>query len=165
MPIDLETALAFAIAAVACLWGAVVDIRSRRIPNRITFPAMLLLLVVHGAFSGMAGFSEAALGLAGAGLVFLVPYSLGQLGGGDVKLMAAMGAALGSSAVLTLVLFTSIAGGLQFVAWMLWMHFSRSGSPPGYRLCYGPAIAIGSLGAMALHLAGKPYVVLNFSGF
>lgn len=165
MPLDLETILAFALTAIACLAGAVVDVRKRRIPNRITFPAMLVLLAVHGLCSGLPGLRESGLGLTGGFLVMLVPYLFGVLGAGDVKLMAAVGAGLGSDALLTAVLFTSLAGGLQFVLWLGWLRLTRGKWGRGYRLCYGPAIAAGALGAMALILAGQPYLTLDFSRF
>ena len=165
MPLDLETALAFALTAVACLAAAVVDVRERRIPNRITFPAMAALLVLHGLLSGWPGLRESGLGLAGGFLVMLVPHLFGVLGAGDVKLVAAVGAGLGSSALPTVVLFTSLAGGAQFLIWRSWLQFTQGRYGRGYRLCYGPAIAAGALGAMLLVLAGQPYLTLDFSRF
>lgn len=155
---DLETALTFALTAIACLAAAFVDIRSRRIPNAIVFPAMAALLALHGAFSGTAGLGDAALGLAGGFLVFLIPHLFKLLGAGDVKLMAVVGAGLGSQAVVTAVLLTSLAGGGQILLWMAWRR--RTGRA-GYRLCYGPAIAAGALATMALHLAGQPYLTFG----
>uniref|UniRef100_I2Q5Q6 Flp pilus assembly protein, protease CpaA n=1 Tax=Desulfovibrio sp. U5L TaxID=596152 RepID=I2Q5Q6_9BACT len=157
---DPETVLAFAVTAAACLPAAVADMRSRRIPNRITFPAMLVLVALHGFFSGLPGLRESALGLAGGFLVFLIPHLFGLLGAGDVKLMAVVGAGLGSQALLTAVLFTSIAGGLQIFLWIAWLRLARPGATAGYRLCYGPAIAAGALGTMALYLFEGSYLNL-----
>ncbi len=166
MPLpDLETGLAFALTATASLSAAVMDMRTRRIPNAITFPAMVALLALHAFFSGLPGLKESGLGLAGAFLVFLVPHLFKALGAGDVKLMAAVGAGLGSSALLTAVLFTSLAGGLQFALWLAYIHITRQGTGARYRLCYGPAIAAGALGTMALHLAGIPYLTLILPTF
>ncbi len=165
MSLPLETILAFAVTAITCLAGAVVDVRERRIPNSITFPAMAVLLVVHGLGSGLPGLREAGLGLAGGFLVMLVPHLFGVLGAGDVKLMAAVGAGLGSSALLTAALFTSVAGGVQVVAWLAWLHLTQGRRGRSYRLCYGPAIAAGAIGTMALFLAGQPYLTLDFSRF
>lgn len=162
---DMETVLAFAVTAVACLWAAVVDMRSRRIPNLITFPAMAVLLALHGAFSGLPGLTESALGLCGGFIVFLIPHAFKVLGAGDVKLMAMVGAGLGSQALLTAVLFTSVAGGLQVFLWFAWLRLAKPGTTPGYRLCYGPAIAAGALGAMGLYLADGTYLNLALPGF
>lgn len=155
---DTETILTFAVTAVACVASAVIDIRTKRIPNRITFPAMVVLLALHALFSGTSGLGESALGLAGGFVVFLIPHLFGMLGAGDVKLMAMAGAGLGSGALLTAVLFTSIAGGVQFFVWLAWLRLAGVRAASGYRLCYGPAIAAGTLATMALHLAGQPYL-------
>ncbi len=85
-----------------------------------------------------------------------------MLGAGDVKLMAVVGAGLGAGAVVTAVLFTSVAGGLLLLSWLAWLHLAgRTGRRPGFRPCYGPAIAVGALAAMALRLAGQPYITLR----
>lgn len=165
MPPDLETALAFGLTTLACLAGAVVDVRSRRIPNWITFGAMAALLAVHGVFSGLAGLGDAALGLAGCFCVMLVPHLFKVLGAGDVKLMAAVGAGLGARAVVTVVLFTSLAGGAQVACWLAWHRLRGTVPGRGSRLCYGPAIAAGAIAAMGLALAGEPYLTLSFPTF
>lgn len=165
MSLDLETILTFAVTLAACLSAAVVDLRSRRIPNRITFPAMLVLLVLHGAFSGLSGLGESALGLCGGFLVFLVPHLFRVMGAGDVKLMAVVGAGLGSQALLTVFLFTSIAGGLQVLLWLAWLRLARPGAAVPPRPCYGPAVAAGALAAMALYAFDGAYLRLVLPGF
>ena len=162
---DLETALAFGLTAVACLAGAVADVRTRRIPNPVTFGAMILCLAVHGIFSGRPGLTDAALGLAGCFCITLVPHLFGVLGAGDVKLMAAVGAGLGSGAVVTVVLLTALAGGAQVGLWLVWRHLRGLSAGRGERLCYGPAIAAGALAAMGLALAGIPSLALSLPTF
>jgi prepilin peptidase CpaA len=89
------------------------DIRSRRIPNLVTFPALLLGIVCHWALGGPNG-ALLALGAALlAGAILLPGWFLGLMGAGDVKLMAALAAWLGSPrAGLFAVLFSLIAGGI-----------------------------------------------------
>lgn len=165
MPIAPEMLTAFAVTALAVLAGAAVDVVHKRIPNLLTFPAMVLLVAVHTIFSGLSGLADALLGLAGGLIVFLIPYMFRVLGAGDVKLLAAVGAGLGPTALVTVVLFTSLAGGVQVVLWLAVRRLSRSGRIAGYRLCYGPAIAAGALAAMALPLCGLPYVRLVLPDF
>lgn len=89
------------IATSALLVGiiaAVTDLRSGRIPNKLTFPAMLIGLVVHGAIHGIAGFVEALLGLVVCASVPGIIYKASRgtgIGGGDIKLFAALGAIMG----------------------------------------------------------------------
>ncbi len=75
--------------------GAVWDARSGRIPNRLTLPAGALAIVLHVALGGLSEGVESILGLLLAGLL---PFVLSKatrgraIGGGDVKLFAALGA-------------------------------------------------------------------------
>jgi prepilin peptidase CpaA len=88
------------------------DFRWRKIVNRLTLPAIVLGLLLNLLGNGWYGLLWSLLGcLAGIGL-FLLPYRFGKIGGGDVKLMGALGALLGSYSVLNIVLYTAIVGGL-----------------------------------------------------
>ena len=69
---------------------------------------------------GLAGLTDSALGLAIAGGLFLPFCLLGVVGGGDMKLMAAVGAITGWPMVLRVLCDTCIAGGLIAVAIMAW---------------------------------------------
>ena len=100
------------IAGAAC----VTDLRTRRIPNVLTIGAALAGLVFQFATGGVEGLGQAALGWLLGALVFLLPFALGGLGGGDVKLLAALGAWLGPADALWLVLYTGVAGGVMAVA-------------------------------------------------
>lgn len=161
-------AVAIALAAVLAL-AAAVDLRTRRIPNVLTLGAALGFLAWRVAFQGADGL---LLGLAGLGLglgLMLAPYALGVMGGGDVKLMAVVGAALGPAGALWSFLFTSLLGGVYALAVLLLRREAlgrtlagvaiaagqlRAGAglhfvPPAPdrrlpRLCYGLAIAAGS---------------------
>lgn len=96
--------------------ATVIDLRERRIPNRLTYPAMILALAWHAALSGPQGLWASACGL-GVGLgLMLVPFLMGVMGAGDVKLMAAVGAFLGPAGALTAFVFTSLAGGVYALA-------------------------------------------------
>ena len=76
--------VAIAIALVAC----VTDLRSRRIPNLLTFGSALMALVFHVVIAGSSGLLH-ALGGWGAGVLMFLPFfALRGLGGGDVKLLA-----------------------------------------------------------------------------
>jgi prepilin peptidase CpaA len=165
MNLPAPTLALFAVVAAAVVAGAAVDVATRRIPNRITFPAAVLILGLQTWFHGLSGLGDSLLGLIGALVFFLIPYAFRMLGGGDVKLMAVAGAGLGPSALLSLALFTSLAGGVQILLWMMAARLSQGRIQPGKRLCYGPAIAAGALAAMALPLNGQPYLAIPFPQF
>jgi len=72
--------------------AAVTDLKSGRIYNRLVYPAVVVGLLLALAVGGWAGLKDHALAAAiGFGVLFLC-YAVGGMGGGDVKLMAAVGA-------------------------------------------------------------------------
>lgn len=92
----LFDAAALAVTALAALW----DIRTGRIPNRLTLGALAGAFLAHaitgaarGGASGLAlALAEAALGTLVCAAVPLLVFFLHGMGGGDVKLFAALGA-------------------------------------------------------------------------
>lgn len=135
MPTFFEI-LAFALMVGVCVTAAVTDIRTKLVPNVLTFPAMLaglLLWAIAGLATGqgLLGEAWAAQGtLAGsifamlAGLVpFVVLVFIGGLGMGDAKLMGAVGALSGQWQV---VLGTAIYA-LVFAAVMAVVTMIRAG--------------------------------------
>ncbi|WMW65074.1 A24 family peptidase [Nitratidesulfovibrio liaohensis] len=111
--------LAAPLAAVL-LVAVTTDLRAMRIPNWLTFPAMLAGVVANAALGAWTGglsgawdgllFSLSGFGL-GLGLM-LIPFLLRVMGAGDVKLLAAAGAFLGAETVFRAFIWTSLAGGV-----------------------------------------------------
>ncbi|MEW5796520.1 MAG: A24 family peptidase [Candidatus Zixiibacteriota bacterium] len=92
--------------------AAYTDWRWRIIKNVFTLPAIAMGLLLQGLSNGWPGLIAGLLGLGvGAGLM-MIPYFFGQMGAGDVKLMAALGALLGAFAALNVFLYTTLAGGI-----------------------------------------------------
>ena len=94
----------FALLGAVLVVAAVTDLRHQIVPNRLTVPAIALGLLLHGAEGltrgGWAGLGDELIVAFAATLVGLVPMALlflaGGLGGGDVKLVGAVGAISGS---------------------------------------------------------------------
>ncbi len=105
------------LIAVWISWG---DLKTRRIPNYLTFSAALAGLACNLALSGWHGLVDGFLGLL-LGFGFLIlPYILGGMGAGDVKALAALGAWLGPTGTLYLFCYMGVAGGLMSLAVMIW---------------------------------------------
>ena len=88
------------------------DVRTRKISNVITGPALLLGVGTHLVLGGTAGALYALAGALLAGAILLPGWLLKWMGAGDVKLMAAVGAWLGFPQSVYAVLASLIAGGL-----------------------------------------------------
>lgn len=100
------------VALVVAAGAALTDVQSARIPNALTVSSGLAGLLAHSMLPGGSGWSTSLGGMAAGLAVFFPFFALGGLGGGDVKLMAALGAWVGWPVVLSLALYTALAGGV-----------------------------------------------------
>jgi prepilin peptidase CpaA len=92
------------------VWAAIVDGRTRRIPNWLTFTMILSGFVVNILALGPTTPGQSMLGfVVGFGLP-LILFILGAIGGGDVKLLAGIGAWMGPEVVLKVFAIAAIAG-------------------------------------------------------
>ena len=92
------------------------DVISRRIPNRLVGPALLLALTLHGVMGGWAGLLSSAAGMLAAAGLLLPGHFARWMGAGDVKLMAAVGAWLAWPQSVVAVLAALVAGGIVAMA-------------------------------------------------
>lgn len=115
-----------AVALAAC--AAWTDFRTGHIPNQITFPALGLAIVahaIHGAsVQGLGGaLSEGGFAFGGAlacGLAPLFMHLRGGMGGGDVKLFAAIGALLHPLAGLEAETYAFVAAAVLAMTKLAW---------------------------------------------
>lgn len=107
----------YLIAATACaVIGAIHDLRSRRIPNPLTGSCILIGLSLHFILGGFSGLGHSLLGGVLAGAAFLLLFVVGGMGGGDVKLMTAVGCLSGSLHVEMILISTALIGAIIAVA-------------------------------------------------
>jgi prepilin peptidase CpaA len=159
--------------------SAIIDFRLQKIPNLITFPAIIIALLYHFFTNGIDGLTFSVLGMAtGTGLL-IIPYMLGGMGAGDAKLMGAVGAIIGSKSVFVAFLLTALVGGIyaliiilvnkkqfkgfftkQLITLKLFILTRKFIPDPVEennkkpKLCYGVAIALGTFIYMGLDLSG-----------
>jgi prepilin peptidase CpaA len=116
------------VAVVAfTLLGAWCDARTKRLPNALTVPAFLAAIVFHvatgalggGWFGAAAGLGFAAGGFAVGFGTLLVLWLVGGGGGGDVKMMGAVGAWLGAKLTLYVFLLSTALIATSTVALLL----------------------------------------------
>lgn len=152
------------LLALVLFISVVSDLKRRTIYDFVTYPAMAALLAVRAHFEGLGderlGLLSGLTGLAISGGWFGFFALRKNLGWGDVKLAAVMGAALGFPRVFLAIVFISLAGAFQAVFSLIWQGklsdtvrgvLARDGDAPSdskKHIPYGVAIALGSLGAM-----------------
>jgi prepilin peptidase CpaA len=145
--------------------SAGLDFRYRRIPNWLTYPALLVGLGLSFV-PGSATPAASGLGVLTAGGLYLVFWLFRAVGAGDVKLMAAVGAFVGWPDVWSVIVYTALSGGAFALLFLIW-------APPGMaaanedggekkaqdggrrrllkrRMPYSPAVALGTLLALWL---------------
>jgi prepilin peptidase CpaA len=108
------------LVALTALAGCLHDLRSRRIPNYLTFGSAAVAFVYALATAGWSGL---AVGIAGwaLGIALFIPFFLLRgMGAGDVKLLAALGAWIGPISLLSLTFYTAISGGVMALVVVLW---------------------------------------------
>jgi prepilin peptidase CpaA len=108
------------------LTACVTDLRTRRIPNRLTLGAAAAGVIVQVIAAGSNGALAAASGWLLGAVLFLPFFMLGGMGGGDVKLLAALGAWLGPHDTLWLAVYSALAGGVLGVIVAVMHGYLRS---------------------------------------
>lgn len=108
---EWKVALVLAPLALVCLIGAWTDWKERKVFNKHTYPLIIVSLVTHTVAMGLDGLLSGLIAVAIALVVGLIIMVFFGVGGGDVKLLMGVGAALGT-------------GGLMQVAWYsVWVGF------------------------------------------
>lgn len=164
--------------------ASITDLRYGRIYNVVTYPAVAIALIGHTLVGGIGGVSDGDFGLAGAAvglavgfLPLLAAWLAGGIGGGDAKVMAAIGALGGWRFALdTLFYGLAVAAVMAFaimihrrillqtlkrVAAFVYLAFtpSKPANPTTQqspKIAFGLALCIGAAIALAAKFAGWP---------
>ena len=124
------------------------DIRMREISNAKN-AAIALLAPVWWVSIGLDPWPGMAIQLGGALIVFAIfigAFALGQMGGGDVKLIGALALWLTPLKLLDMLMAMAIAGGVLTLAFLVDRRWHRREGP--VEVPYGVAIAIAGLLAL-----------------
>jgi prepilin peptidase CpaA len=100
------------IVLAAATIAAVMDVWKFKVYNVLTFPLLLTGLAYHLIAGGMQGFLGSLIGLLAGFAILFVVYTMGGVGAGDVKLMAAVGAWLGMPLTFYVFAATALASGI-----------------------------------------------------
>jgi len=100
------------IASLACVVCAATDLRRFRVPNAVTVSLLVSGLIYQAMTSGWPGLARGFAGAAFGFAALIVPYALGGMGAGDVKLLAGIGAWLGMPMTYDVLIASAIFGGV-----------------------------------------------------
>lgn len=121
------------VLVVVLIICVVTDINERKIYNKVVFPALLMAWIGHGVTGGWYGLKMSIAGfLVGLGIL-LIPFVMGGMGAGDVKLLALVGALKGTVFVLTAALYMALIGaGIALVILLC----RKSAFQAAYSVCF-----------------------------
>jgi leader peptidase (prepilin peptidase)/N-methyltransferase len=130
------------VLLAALVPAALIDLDTRKIPNKITYPASVAAVVIGLALNPSGVPTQLAAGAAAFAflLVFALAYP-GGLGMGDVKLAGVMGLFLGKS--VGVALFVALIAGAGFGVAIMARHGVRRGRKMG--IPFGPFLALGGV--------------------
>ena len=124
------------IAVSLILVATVCDLRKREVPDWISIALLLAAIVAAALHVGETGWLGLVIGLALGLAIGTALFAWCGLGGGDAKLIVALGAVFGPLGLLSLLFWTALAGAVLAI-----LAHAR-----GERdLAYVPAIAMGLL--------------------
>jgi prepilin peptidase CpaA len=174
----VKTGLWVLVVLLAAIAGWM-DWRSRRIPNWLTVPGLLVGIAANSLVGGWAGAKSSILG-ALLGLGLLLPFvAIRSLGAGDWKLVGALGAFLGPSLLLTILFASIFVAGLMaliliiykgrlrqalrnmvhMVASLLTLRLPGSevslDNPESLKIPFGVAVTLAVIGYSAGHALGR----------
>ena len=119
-------------ALLAGAWCAAIvyrDLSSKTLPNWLTLGGAACALVARAVLLGPASLPPAIAGGLVGGLFLLIPFFLRAAGGGDVKLLFAMGILIGWPGILAALFWVSVAGVLTALVHLVmaramwrWLH-------------------------------------------
>ncbi len=99
------------ILIVILLICFITDITVQKIYNKVIFPSLAAAIIIHITSYGYNGLKLSLLGFVTGLCILLVPYLLGGIGAGDVKLLALIGAIKGSIFVMNTAIYMALIGG------------------------------------------------------
>lgn len=152
----------------------ITDLKSRKIYNTVIFPGLAAIFVLRVLLEGWPGLLDAAAGFLTGLCLLLIPYLMGGMGAGDVKLLALVGACQGTLFVLAASVYMALLGGVLalFVLFfrkgirerMRWLGFSLYALRFGIKIPLVPKETLQSTYPYGVAIAGGAVLCLWLQG-
>jgi len=94
------------------------DLKERKIPNKVTFAGILIGILFNLITGGWMGLLQSILGMFAGLAIFFLPFVMGGMGAGDVKLMGAIGALMGWRFSMMTALYSALVGGFMVLVYL-----------------------------------------------
>lgn len=117
MPLAMPLKIALAVLVLA---AAATDISRRVVPNALTVTGLICGFLLNTSLHGWGGLKLSLFGLIVGLALFLPLFLLRGMGGGDVKLMAAIGSMAGVTDTIIIFILTALFGGVLALLLLLW---------------------------------------------
>lgn len=127
---------------VALLIAAATDLKQRKVFNWLTYPLFFICLLTHAIAMGWAGLLS---GLIAAGVMLIIGLIIlpfGWMKGGDIKLLIAVGAALGGRGLFEVFFYAALVGFFMGIFMALWKGYLRELLGRVWSLIKGYALSI-----------------------
>ncbi len=149
MNLDYLTYALLGGLAIGLLISVYTDVRYRMIYNKVTLPIALAAPIYWYATGDLAGWSIPIHLVTAIGVFafFALFFSFGMMGGGDVKLFAALALWFSWTKIITMVLVASLLGGAVTIAFFAVHKLRKKKGAP--RIPYGVAISLAGLWAIS----------------
>ncbi len=165
----------------------ITDLTKQKIYNWATLPGIGVGFLINGILTGIPGLKSAGLGFAiGFGFLLII-FLVGGMGGGDVKLMGAIGALRGYPFIISALVYSILVGGFIAFAVLIWkkrflkamwniffflfskllpfIHSSGLNKDEMEKVPFGIAIVIGTIWALIMEGLGRNQLVLDVFTF
>jgi prepilin peptidase CpaA len=146
---ELLPDLLLGVLAILLMVAAVIDVRTFTISNRLNI-VVALLAPLYWLAVGLPLWPDAAIQVGVAVGVFVLlagSFHIGMMGGGDVKLAAALALWFSPAATLLFLVLMSLAGGVLTIGLLVAYRVRKKAGRPA--IPYGVAIAFGGLAVLA----------------
>ncbi len=143
------TEVLLGVLALLLVVAAVIDVRTFTISNGLN-ATVALLAPVYWLSVGLDPWPDMAIQLGVAAAVFAlfaITFFIGMMGGGDVKLAAALSLWFAPADTVRFIVIMSLAGGVLTVVVLAWHRLRKRPGRP--EIPYGVAIAFGGLAILA----------------
>lgn len=108
-----------ALLLVLILSSGFWDLKERKIPNKVTFTGILIGILFNTFMGGLTGLVQSFIGLLAGLAIFFLPFAMGGMGAGDVKLMGAIGALMGWQFSIMTAVYSALVGGVMVIGYLL----------------------------------------------